>query len=150
MDVSDFKSFMWDYTRKISESMNNAFCPICEKNGLTMMQVRILVELYRFRSHTVGSLADSISVAGANISPMCKKLECMGFLERIRNQEDERVVKVALTQMGKEVVFEIDTSLNEKILHQIEGESEETFDDIVLGLQKLNDLLERVSRASME
>jgi DNA-binding MarR family transcriptional regulator len=147
MNVCEFKNIMWDYTRKISESMNNAFCPICEKHGLTMMQVRILVELYRYESHTVGSLADSISVAGANISPMCKKLEGMGFLERIRNQDDERIVKVTLTQVGKEVVLEIDTSLNERILQQIEGESEETFDEIILGLEKLNTLLERVSKA---
>lgn len=147
MNVCEFKNIMWDYTRKISERMSTAFCPICEKQGLTMMQARILVELYRYESHTVGSLADSICVAGANISPLCKKLEGKGFLERVRNQEDERVVKVALTQVGKEIVLEIDTSLNEKILQQIEGESEEFFDDIVLGLQKLNTLLERVSKA---
>lgn len=146
MNVSEFKNIMWDYTRKISESMNNAFCPVCEQYGLTMMQVRILVELYRYGSHTVGSLADSTGVAGANISTMCKKLEGKGFLKRVRNQSDERVVKIALTQTGKEIVIEIDTSLNEKFLQQMEGESEETFDDIILGLKELDTLLEKISK----
>ena len=145
MNVSDFKNTMWDYTRKISDSMNNAFCPICEKYGLTMMQVRILVELYNCESHKVGSLADSVSIACANLSPMCKKLESKGFLERVRNQDDERVVKVVLTKTGKEIVFEIDTSLNEKILQQTDGKSEETFNAIILGLQKLDMLLQQIS-----
>jgi DNA-binding MarR family transcriptional regulator len=147
MNVSDFKNIMWDYTRKISESMSNAFCPVCEHYGLTMLQVRILVELYRCDSHTVGSLADSTSVAGANVSAMCKKLEGRGLLERLRNQDDERVVKIALTQMGQGIVLEIDTSLNEKFLQQMEGESEETLDDIILGLKKLDTLLQKISKA---
>ncbi len=147
MNVSDFKNIMWDYTRKISESMNNAFCPVCVQYELTMLQVRILVELYRYGSHTVGSLADSTSIAGANVSAMCKKLEGRGLLERLRNHDDERVVKIALTQMGRGIVLEIDTSLNEKFLQQMEGESEETFDDIILGLEKLDTLLQRISKA---
>lgn len=146
MNVSEFKNIMWDYTRKVSESMNSALCPACDKYGLTMMQVRILVELYKCESHTIGSLADSVSIAGTNLSPMCKKLESKGFLERVRNQYDERVVKVVLTKKGKEIIFEIDTSLNERILHQTEGESEETFNAIILGLQKLDTLLQQISK----
>jgi DNA-binding MarR family transcriptional regulator len=146
MNICDFKGILWDYTRKISKNMNNTFCPICEQHGLTMMQVKVLAELNSYGSHTVGSLADSTSIAGTNISAMCKKLEGKGFLKRVRNQEDERVVRIALTQMGKEIVLEIDTSLNKKFLQLMEGESEETLDDIIKGLQKLNTLLQKISK----
>lgn len=146
MNVSEFKNIMWDYTRKVSESMNSALCPACDKYGLTMMQVRILVELYKCESHTIGSLADSVSIAGTNLSPMCKKLESKGFLERVRNQYDERVVKVVLTKKGKEIISEIDTFLNERILQQTEGESEETFNAIIQGLQKLDTLLQQINK----
>jgi DNA-binding MarR family transcriptional regulator len=148
--VSDFKNAIWDYTRKIAESTNNAFNPICEQYGLTMMQVRILVQLYQYGPYTVGTLADSINAAGTNISSMCKKLEGKALLERVRDQQDERVVKVALTELGKDIVLEIDKTLNEKISQQLMGESEETFDDIILGLQKLNNLLERVGKVIKE
>lgn len=146
MNVCDFKNILWNYTRKISESMNSAFCPVCDQSGLTMMQVRILADLYKNGSHTIGSLADSTGTAGANISAMCKKLEGKGLLERVRDQYDERVVKVALTEKGKKTVNKIDTSLNEKFLNYIEGESEETLDEIILGLQKLSVLLEKISK----
>ncbi|MEG6616570.1 MarR family transcriptional regulator [Peptococcaceae bacterium 1198_IL3148] len=150
MKVSDFKNTMWDYTRKIAESMNNAFSPVCEEHHLTMMQARILMELYHNKSHTVGSLANSLSVAGANISTMCKKLESKGYLERVRDQEDERVVKLALTNRGKKTVLAIDKSLNEKISQQVVGEAKKDFDDIILGLKKLNSLLQKISIVEKE
>jgi DNA-binding MarR family transcriptional regulator len=146
MDIAEFKNVVWDYSRKIEESMNSAFSPVIENYGLTMMQTRILMELHHYESHTIGSLANSICAAGTNISAMCKKLEGLGFLERVRNREDERVVRVALTSLGKETVSEIDKLFNDKISQHLTSEIEETFDDIILGLQKLDDVLKRMSK----
>ncbi|MGB7605688.1 MAG: MarR family winged helix-turn-helix transcriptional regulator [Lutisporaceae bacterium] len=145
MEVAEFKKIVWCYTRKIGESMNSVVSPISEKYGLTMMQTRILMELHQYESHTIGSLADSICVAGANISAMCKKLEGQGLLERVRNRADERVVRVVLTSLGKETVLEIDRLYDDKISQYFINENEDTFDDIILGLQKLNDILQKIS-----
>lgn len=145
MNVADFKSIIWDYTRKIAESMNCIFSPVSENYGLTMMQTRILMELHQCEYHTIGSLADSICVAGTNISSMCKKLEGQGLVERVRDKTDERVVKVVLTRMGKETVTEIDRLCNEKISLYLINEKEETFEDIITGLKKLNELLKKMS-----
>lgn len=150
MEVAEFNNIVWDYTRKIAESMNSVFNPISENYGLTMMQTRILMELNQCESHTIGSLADRICVAGANISAMCKKLEGQGLLERIRNKEDERVVRVILTDLGEKTVLEINRTINNKISQQFIDETEETFDEIIIGLQKLNELLQRLSRADKE
>lgn len=145
MEVSEFKDIIWDYTRKIAETMNCAFSPIIEKYGLTMLQARILMELYHYEPHTIGSLADRICMAGTNISSMCKKLESQGFLERVRSQEDERVVLVALTKLGKETVLEIDRLCNERISKHLMNETEKTFEDIITGLRELEGLLQRIS-----
>jgi len=145
MDVTDFKKCIWDYTRKITESMNCIFSPVIESHGLTMMQARILMDLHHCGSHTVGSLADSICAAGTNISVMCKRLEGQGLVERVRNREDERVVRVVLTELGRKTVMEIDRQCNYKILRYLASEEEETFEDIIKGLQKLNILLQRIN-----
>lgn len=145
MEVTEFKNMVWDYTRKIAESLDCVFSPVSEEHGLTMMQTRILMELYHYESHTIGSLADSTCIAGANISAMCKKLESQGMLERIRKREDERVVMVVLTKLGKETALEIERICNDKISEHLANETEETFEDIILGLRKLNELLQRVN-----
>jgi DNA-binding MarR family transcriptional regulator len=108
------------------------------------------MELHQCGTHTIGSLAGSICVAGANISAMCKKLEGQGLIERVRNREDERVVQVVLTKLGKETILEIDSLFNDKISQYLINETKENFEDIILGLQKLNELLQRISSIEKE
>ena len=146
MELDYFKNLIWEYTRKIAESSSDLFSPAGEKYGLTMLQVRILMCLTKCGSHTIGSLAAHTGIAGTNLSAMCKKLEGKGLIERVRNQEDERVVKVVLTKQGMEVVSDINKCLNDKISCHLACEPEETFRDIILGLQKLNALLQKMSK----
>lgn len=148
MKAVEFKRVVWGYTRKITENLDSVFSPVSEEYGLTMLQTRILVELYNYGPHTIGSLADSICVAGTNISAMCKKLEAQDLLERARSREDERVVQVALTEVGKETVQKIDASFNEKILQLLSNEAEESFEVIISGLQKLDDMLQRMNKTN--
>jgi len=145
MDLSDLKKLIWDYTRQITENTNSLFAPLCEQYGLTMLQMRILMELYRHDFHTIGSLAEGIHVAGTNISSLCKKLEGMGLLRRIRDQKDERVVRVVLENKGQEIISEIDKTLSARFASYLNSETEESFDAIIMGLQKLTELLQKLN-----
>lgn len=145
MEIAEFKNIVFDYTRKIEENINCVFSPVIENHGLTKMQARVLMELHQCNTHTIGSLGDSICVAGANVSSMCKKLESQGLVERVRNRDDERVVRVVLTKLGIDIVLEIDELLNDKISQNLKDEKEEIFEDIIRGLQKLNELMQRIS-----
>jgi len=147
MDISNFKNMIWDYTRKINENTNSIFSPVCERFGLTVLQVRILIELHRYESLTIGSLAKCVYAAGTNISAMCKKLEHMGFLKRVRDQEDERVVKVFLTENGERVIQEVNGLLDEKILENVSEDAEKVFNDIIKGMKKLSDLMENIANS---
>lgn len=144
MEFADFKSIVIEYTREIGENMNCIFSPISESFKLTKMQTIILMELNQCESHTIGSLAESICAAGTNISAMCKKLEGQGLVERIRNRKDERVVGVILTKSGKDTVIKIERLISDKLFQQLETEKKEDFEDIILGLRKLNELLQRI------
>lgn len=145
MDVGEFKSILWDYSREITEHTNILVNSVCEENGLTMLQIRILVEIKKSSSQTIGSLASRLNMAGANISTMCKKLEGKGFLERVRDQGDERVVKVVLSGKGNKAVEEVDHILVSRITAALQ-EEEEVLADIINGLKKLHDLLESANR----
>jgi MarR family transcriptional regulator, organic hydroperoxide resistance regulator len=144
MDVIDFKNILWNYTRKINERTNNLIITLCDHHGITTLQGRILIEIQQNGSHTIGSLASRLHIAGTNISTMCKKLESKGFIERVRDESDERVVKVALSQKGIRVVEEINQELIEKITHSIQGETDQSLREIINGLKKLNELLEKM------
>jgi DNA-binding MarR family transcriptional regulator len=144
MDVIDFKNILWNYTRKINERTNNLIITLCEHHGITTLQGRILIEIQQHGSHTIGSLAIRLHKAGTNISTMCKKLERKGFIERVRDEKDERVVKVALSQKGIRVVEDINQELIEKITQSVQGETDQSLREIINGLKKLNELLEKM------
>lgn len=144
MDVIDFKNILWSYTRQINERTNNLIITLCEHNGITTLQGRILLEIDRHGSHTIGTLASRLHIAGTNISTMCKKLEGKGLIVRVRDEFDERVVKVALSEKGKSVVEEINQELIEKISNSIQGETDQSLKEIINGLKKLNELLEKM------
>lgn len=146
MDICEFKNLIWNYTRQISENVNNVFYPICEEQGVTMLQSRILLELHLHEIHTIGSLANGIYVAETNVSAMCKKLERHGLLQRFRDSQDERVVKVRLTDQGSALARAIDMAMNQKFNAIFQG-SDANFQDIIKGLQKFNALLQKLSQA---
>lgn len=145
METAEIKNTIWEYTRKIKDSTNKAFSPLCEKYGLTMMQGRIIMELCHYGPRSIGNLADSVSIAGANLSAMCKKMEGQGLLERKRDPSDERMVKVALTEYGKQIADDIDKSLIEKIKKATDGNKGDVLNDIIKGMFLLTDLLEKIS-----
>lgn len=150
MNASEFKSAVWDCLRKINESTSSIFEPLCKRYGLTMLQVDILEELSRHECNTIGGLADNICMAGTNISAMCKKLEGMGLLVRSRDKNDERVVKVTLTEKGNIIVLEMNQLCNEKFLPYINDEQAQALSDIINGMQKLNELFQKIVSDQVE
>lgn len=144
MDANLFKNILWSYTRQINERTSNLIITLCDHHGITTLQGRILIEIEQHGSHTIGSLASRLHIAGTNISTMCKKLEGIGLIIRVRDEEDERVVKVALSEKGKTVVDEVNQELIEKISNSIQGETDQTLHEIINGLKKLNTLLEKM------
>lgn len=121
-----FENEIWDFLRTITEGMANAFRPIVEEYGLTLMQTRILVEVKDGAPHTIGSLGSMIGLSSGNASSMCKKLEAAGFLKRIRTPEDERFVKLALTRHGEDTIYRIEEDLERRygVFLEHKGEQE--------------------------
>ncbi len=54
-------------------------------------------------------------------------------------------MRVVLTNLGKEIIMEIDGTMNDRISQNLKNENEEAFKDIIKGLQKLNELLRKMS-----
>lgn len=143
MDITEFNNEILDLIRKINENTQIVFNSVCDQYELTALQARILMKLYMCEKHTIGSLAERVCSAGTNMSAMCKKLEKMDLILRDRDKEDERVVRVRLTDKGKDIVFNIYEKLEKRISSSIDGNKEETLQDIIRGTNKLNTLLER-------
>jgi DNA-binding MarR family transcriptional regulator len=67
------------------------------------LQYVALVLLYEHNDQTVSSLSDKLFLESSTLTPLLKRLEAMGHVTRLRDPQDERVVKVNITPKGRKV-----------------------------------------------
>jgi DNA-binding MarR family transcriptional regulator len=82
-------------------TFGKAYKPVLEQLGLTYTQYITLVALWDEDNQTVSGLGEKLFLESNTVTPMLKKLEGMGYLHRERDPEDERQVRVKLTDEGR-------------------------------------------------
>lgn len=147
MDIIEFNERIWDLVRSISQGIDSTLRVIVDGFGVTMMQMRVLVELKHCQKCTIGELADAMNSAPGNASAMCKTLEKKGLVSRTRNPEDERIVIVSLTDQGKTLLQGIEKELSTRCDPFLAEYSQADFEQILTGMGKLNEIVNDFQQA---
>ncbi|KVE01835.1 MarR family winged helix-turn-helix transcriptional regulator [Burkholderia anthina] len=84
-------------------AFGKAYKPILDELGLTYTQYITIIALWEQDNQTVGQLGEKLFLESNTLTPILKKLEAMGYLERRRDPSDERQVLVSLTKSGRRV-----------------------------------------------
>lgn len=71
---------------------------------MTPEQYWLLRLLRRRGTLSIGELAEILGVTGSSVTTACKRLEKVGFVTRERQSDDERIVRVMLTEQGNEQI----------------------------------------------
>lgn len=74
--------------------------PILEPLGLTHPQYLAMLALWEQSPRSLGDLASALAMDPATASPLVKRLESDGLIERHRSVADERRLDIALTAKG--------------------------------------------------
>ena len=77
------------------------YTPYLKPLGLTYTQYIVFLVLWEKDGLTVGELGDALMLDNGTLSPLLKKMEQTGYIERQRSREDERVVVITLTEEGR-------------------------------------------------
>lgn len=81
--------------------MTKVYKPLLTELGLTYPQYLAMLVLWETDAITVGSLSKRLLTEPGSITPLLKRMEAEGLLERRRSQTDERVVELYLTAKGR-------------------------------------------------
>lgn len=84
-------------------AIQRVYKPLLDRLGLTYPQYLVLNVLWRTDRQTVGAIADSLALESSTLTPLLKRLEAAGLLQRTRNPENERQVVIALTDRGRAI-----------------------------------------------
>ena len=82
-------------------AFGKAYKPILDELGLTYTQYITIIAMWEEDHQTVSGLGEKLFLESNTLTPILKKLEAAGYLERLRDPEDERQVRVSLTKTGR-------------------------------------------------
>jgi len=83
-----------------SNLLTRLYQPALRDLGLTYPQYLVLLVLWEQDDQTVGELCERLHLDSGTLTPMLKRMEMAGLLERRRDPRDERRVRIGLTSAG--------------------------------------------------
>ncbi|WP_068080123.1 MarR family winged helix-turn-helix transcriptional regulator [Novosphingobium rosa] len=84
-------------------AVNRFYKPLLDRLGLTYLQYLLIVLLREKDGQTVSEIGEQLFLESSTLTPLIKRMEAAGHLTRRRDSKDERVVRVSLTDQGREL-----------------------------------------------
>ncbi len=81
----------------------NLYTPVLKPLGLTYTQYLVLLVLWEKDGIPVGEICERLMLDNGTLSPLLKKMQTAGFIEKKRSEKDDRVVVITLTKEGREL-----------------------------------------------
>ncbi|RMI02883.1 MarR family transcriptional regulator [Cellulomonas triticagri] len=75
--------------------------PLLEPLGLTHPQYLAMLALWQHGDLTLKALAELLHLEPATASPLVRRLEALGLVERGRSADDDRALAIRLTDAGR-------------------------------------------------
>lgn len=85
-----------------ARNVTNLYTPWLKPLGLTYTQYIVFLVLWEKDGVSVTEIGDKLMLDNGTLSPLLKKMEKTGYVERRRRrEEDDRIVEITLTDEGR-------------------------------------------------
>ncbi len=123
-----------------SHAFNRLYRPLLEDLELTYPQYLVMQLLWSQDERSVKEIGQELRLESNTLTPLLKRLQATGLIERRRDTADERVVRIHLTEQGR-VLRERAADVPGCIAKAIGLES----DDLAKLARTLDDLRDRIT-----
>lgn len=79
------------------------YTPLLGELDLTYLQYLVMLVLWEYHELSVKQIGEILYLDSGTLTPLLKKLEKKNLVIRSRNQDDERIVNISLTNKSKEL-----------------------------------------------
>jgi DNA-binding MarR family transcriptional regulator len=86
-----------------ANAIGRAYRPLLEPLGLTYPQYLVMLVLWESAPLSVGELGTRLLLDSGTLTPLLKRLESAGLVQRQRDPEDERRVVIDLRAAGRQL-----------------------------------------------
>ena len=84
-----------------ARNVTSLYTPWLKQLGLTYTQYIVFLVLWEKDGISVTEIGEKLMLDNGTLSPLLKKMELAGYVERRRCREDDRVVEITLTEKGR-------------------------------------------------
>ncbi|MBP3867936.1 MAG: MarR family transcriptional regulator [Solobacterium sp.] len=84
-----------------ARKVTGLYTPFFKPLGITYTQYIVFLALWEKDNVPVKELSETLMLDSGTLTPLLKKMEQEGYINRTRSKEDERVVRITLTEKGK-------------------------------------------------
>ena len=86
-----------------ARDVTSLYTPWLKPLGLTYTQYLVMLVLWEKDGIPVGEICERLMLDNGTVSPLLKKMESAGYIEKSRSAEDDRVVVITLTKSGRDL-----------------------------------------------
>ena len=87
-----------------SRNVIQLYTPILKELDLTYTQYLVFLVLWEKDGIPVGEIGEKLMLDNGTLSPLLKKMQQTGYIEKERSAEDDRVVVITLTEKGRDLM----------------------------------------------
>ena len=109
--------------------------------GITNPQFNALLVLRENPNITMGELCDKLFLACSTATDLVDRMEKNGFLERKRDTQDRRVIRLSISEMGNRVISEVVAARRRYVSSILEKLTEEEIIQLAQSLDRLHSLM---------
>lgn len=121
-----------------------------EFKDLSIKEMHTIEAIGMYREHTTSEVAKKTSVTVGTLTVTINNLVKKGYVERIRMDNDRRVVKLGLTNKGRLLFRLHDKFHRDMVKETLGGMSQEEGEALIKGLRNLHDFLARTQQTLNE
>lgn len=126
-----------------SRATTRAYSSLLEPWSLSYPQYLALVTLWLEGDQSVNEMGEALQLDSGTLSPLLRRLEEKGLIERRRGTHDQRVVVISLTHRGRELRDEL-AHIPEAIARGMGLPSIEAAHRLIEALHRLTDGMDEV------
>jgi len=111
-------------------------------NDLSIMEMHTIEAIGMYKKKTSSEVAKELSITVGTLTVAINNLVKKGYVERLRSEDDRRVVKLGLTKKGK-LLFRVHQHFHREMVKNIlKGMEQEEEQALLRALKNLHDFLQ--------
>ncbi len=87
----------------VSNMITRKYTPLLQKLDLTYTQYIVMMVLWEEKKVNEKFLCDALSLKSNTVTPLLRKLQAKGYIEKAKDPEDERNLIITLTEAGEKL-----------------------------------------------